>query len=158
MRQLQRKEPRKLPRKHARAGTRRHRLFAPGSIAREKVEDTMPETIHAFRIETPTLVKGLTDVLGARMVALIGGAKSTRSVRAWLAGDYAPDNLDQLRLAHQIVQILLERDQPDVVRAWFSGINEMLDDENPALLLAQQGDEPSVARRLMRAARAFAMD
>lgn len=114
-----------------------------------------PNTTHPYRLETSDLARRLTDLLGARMVALIGGARDTRSVRAWIAGDAIPRSEMRLRLALQVAQIILVRDKPDVVRAWFAGINHHLEDQNPALLIADNGDDPSIAKSVIHAARAF---
>ena len=49
----------------------------------------------------------------------------------------------------QVVQLLLQVDSAETVRAWFSGMNPDLDDRPPATVLA---DEPG---RVLQAARAF---
>jgi hypothetical protein len=114
-----------------------------------------PITMQSLRLEPKELTKNLTDILGARMVAFLGGAKSTRSVRGWIRGEYPPSQLDHLHLAKQLVDVILTRDEPDVVRAWFAGVNHLLDDQSPAVLLASHGDQSDTKRALIQAARAF---
>jgi hypothetical protein len=55
----------------------------------------------------------------------------------------------RLRHAFQIVQLLLERESAETVRAWLVGMNPELEDRAPVLLLAE---EPT---RVLQAARAF---
>jgi hypothetical protein len=60
-----------------------------------------------------------------------------------------PDAERRLRHAYQIVQLLLERESAETVRAWFVGMNPDLDDQAPVLALAE---DPV---RVLQAARAF---
>lgn len=115
----------------------------------------MKQSLDCLRLDPPDLVRSLTETLGARLVALIGGAKDTRSVRSWSSGESAPRNLTRLQLAKQVIDVIATRDKADVIRAWFSGVNHYLDDENPALLIAHDGDNPVTAKRIIQAARAF---
>lgn len=113
----------------------------------------LKDPIRAQRLPIRDVVKELADVLGIHMVAVIGGETSTRAVRAWRDGDYAPRADDELRLALQVVDVLATREAKDVIRAWFGGLNHLLDDENPALLIAKEFT--SKGKSVLNAARAF---
>jgi hypothetical protein len=74
------------------------------------------------------------------MVAILGDVKSTRSVRQWVAGEVPPAQDSRLRSALQIADILLTREQPDVVRAWFAGNDPNLNDRNPIMYLIESNN------------------
>jgi len=104
------------------------------------------------------LVKGLRDLLGAKLVAYLGGVQETRAVRQWAEGTRAvQDKTDEyrLRLAYQIAALIAEKDSPAVVQAWFQGLNPQLEDRSPARLL-REGDLNEVGPLVLTAARAFA--
>jgi hypothetical protein len=113
----------------------------------------LEQTIHArtARLGVPTIVSSLQDVLGQRLVAVIAGVSDAKAVGKWARGQRSPHpEADQrLRNAYQIVQLLLERESPDTVRAWFIGMNPDLDDHAPALVL---GENPA---HVLQAARTF---
>lgn len=112
----------------------------------------------ATRLDTPVLVKELRDLLGAKLVAYLGGVRETRAVRQWAEGTRSiQDNTDErrLRLAYQIAVLIAERDAPDVIQAWFQGLNPSLEDRSPARLL-REGDLDEVGPAVLGAARAFA--
>jgi len=104
------------------------------------------------------LVKGLRDLLGAKLVAYLGGVRETRAVRQWAEGTRAvQDKTDEyrLRLAYQVAVLIVEKDSPAVVQAWFHGLNPQLEDRSPARLL-REGDLDEVGPLVLTAARAFA--
>jgi hypothetical protein len=72
-------------------------------------------------------------------------------VRAWERGQRRPsaEVEARLRAAWRATQLLLEREAPDTIRAWFVGMDPFLDDEAPALMLRQDPE------RVVRAARSF---
>lgn len=112
----------------------------------------------ATRLDTPVLVKELRDLLGAKLVAYLGGVRETRAVRQWADGDRGiQDRSDErrLRLAYQVAVLIGERDTPEVVQAWFQGLNPALEDRSPARLL-REGDLDEVGPAVLSAARAFA--
>ena len=97
----------------------------------------------------------LVDILGVSLVAAIGHVKNTRTVRHWMGGEKQPEKIDCLRLALQVALFMQAAgESKDVVNAWMRGMNLRLDDEAPAIVIA---DQPlDVARRdVMAAARAF---
>jgi hypothetical protein len=101
------------------------------------------------------LVQELVSHLGAPLTALVGGVKDTRSVRQWMASDGSPRDaaLVRLRSALQIVDVLKLRFEDDVVKAWFTGMNPLLEDRSPILILADE-DEASFTA-VLQAARRF---
>ncbi len=112
----------------------------------------------AVRLDTPVLVKGLRDLLGAKLVAYLGGVQETRAVRQWAEGTRAvQDKTDEyrLRLAYQVAALIAEKDSPAVVQAWFQGLNPQLEDRSPARLL-REGDLEEVGPLVLTAARSFA--
>jgi hypothetical protein len=111
----------------------------------------------AVRLSTPVLVKELRDLLGAKLVAYLGGVRETRAVRQWAEGTRRiQDPLDErrLRLAFQVASLIAERDSREVVQAWFLGLNPQLEDRSPARLL-REGDPDEVGTAVLTAAKAF---
>lgn len=112
----------------------------------------------AIRLDTPVLVKALRELLGAKLVAYLGGVRETRAVRQWAEGTRSvQDKTDErrLRLAYQVATLIAERDSAGVVQAWFQGLNPQLEDRSPARLL-REGDLDEVGPLVLSAARAFA--
>lgn len=112
----------------------------------------------ALTLPTAQLVGALRDLLGARLVAYLGGVKETRAVRQWAEGSRAigkPADVERLRLAYRVSRIIVERDSKEVAQAWFQGLNPGLDDVSPARLL-REGDLEADGARVIAAARQFA--
>ena len=105
----------------------------------------------ATRLEIPTLVRSLQDVLGQRMVAVIAGVSDAKAVGKWARGERTPhpETGQRLRVAFQVVQLLLQKESAETIRAWFGGMNPDLDDRAPALVLAEN------PLHVIQAARAF---
>lgn len=114
--------------------------------------------VNATRLEPSVLVKELRDLLGAKLVAYLGGVKETRAVRQWAEGTRevsGSEEMRRLRVAYQAAKLLAERDAPAVVQAWFQGLNPTLADRAPARLL-REGDLDDVGPQILAAARQFA--
>ena len=112
----------------------------------------------SVRVPVPQLVTELRDLLGAKLVAYLGGVRETRAVRQWADGERGlQDRVDEqrLRLAHQVASLIAEKDTPGVVQAWFQGLNPQLDDRSPARLL-RDGDPADAGPQVLTAARSFA--
>jgi hypothetical protein len=112
----------------------------------------------ATRLDPAVLVTELRDVLGAKLVAYLGGVKETRAVRQWAEGTRAVsggEDLHRLRVAYQAARLLAERDSNEVVQAWFQGLNPSLGDRSPARLL-HEGAVDEVGPQVLAAARQFA--
>jgi hypothetical protein len=113
---------------------------------------------NATRLDPAVLVKELRDLLGAKLVAYLGGVKETRAVRQWAEGTRAVsggEDVQRLRVAYQAARLLAERDTSEVVQAWFQGLNPALGDRSPARLL-RDGDVDEVGPQVLAAARQFA--
>lgn len=111
----------------------------------------------SVRADVPDLVTELREILGAQLVAYLGSVRETRAVRQWADGEREPSaaTTQRLRVAYQVAGLLVERDNPRVVQAWFQGMNPQLDDASPARLL-RGGDLESTGPQVLAAARAFA--
>jgi len=105
----------------------------------------------ATRLEVPPLVRSLQDVLGQRLVAVIAGVNDAKAVGKWARGERSPHPEAERRLrdAFHVAQLLLQNESAETVRAWFLGMNPDLDDQAPALALAEHPNE------VLQAARAF---
>ncbi len=103
------------------------------------------------------VVDALRQLLGARLVAYLGGVQETRAVRQWAAGERAPSAavMQRLRTAFHVAGVLREKDSPEVVQAWFQGMNPQLADVAPARVL-REGDLAEDGPRVLAAARAWA--
>ena len=109
---------------------------------------------HAMEIPISQVVTELIDLLGAPVVALIGGVAETRAVQQWTTGR-KPQRPNALRFALQIATMIAASTDREMARAWFEGSNPHLDDAIPALLLRNQ-PLAHLQQRMMMAARAFA--
>jgi hypothetical protein len=104
------------------------------------------------------LVTALRSLLGAKLVAYIGGVKETRAVRQWAEGSRKianPSDVERLRVAYRAARMVNLKDNTQVVQAWFQGLNPFLDDVSPARLL-RDGDVDTDGPRVIAAARQYA--
>ena len=112
----------------------------------------------AARMSQPELVAALRDLLGAKLVAYLGRVSETRAVRQWAEGTRTianPEDVERLRIAYRAARLITERDTPAVAQTWFQGLNPVLDDRAPALLL-RDGELADVGPQVLNAARQFA--
>jgi hypothetical protein len=107
----------------------------------------------AMSAPLPEAIAELIELLGAPLVAVIGGVGETRAVQQWLNGRQ-PQRAQVLRFALQVATMIASSTECEMARAWFQGSNPHLGDTTPALLLrkAALGD---VQPKIMAAARAF---
>lgn len=110
----------------------------------------------AMRATFPEVVTRLRDLLGAQLVAYLGGVKETRAVRQWIENGREPsqDVKDRLRTAYQVAMMIATVDGQTVTQSWFQGLNPQLEDRSPARLL-REGDLDDVGQEVLGAARAF---
>ncbi|MEA2386143.1 MAG: hypothetical protein QOJ22_317 [Thermoleophilaceae bacterium] len=110
----------------------------------------------AVRASFPEVVGELRELLGARLVAYIGGVQNTRAVREWAENGRAPsqDERQRLRVALHVALLITEADDKDIAQAWFQGMNPQLEDRSPARLL-RDGDLDEAGPAVIAAARAF---
>lgn len=107
------------------------------------------------RLPVHRVVAELTRILGAPMVAVLGGAEDTKTVRAWSTGDEAPTHEGALRLGLRTADIILSREAPEVVKAWFAGTDTDLNGRNPLLTIRDHADDAATAKDIVAAAHAF---
>lgn len=112
--------------------------------------------VRSVRASFPEVAEQLRALLGARLVAYLGGVRETRAVHEWADGSRQPSDevRQRLRLALQVAIPLAEADSPAIAQAWFQGLNPQLDDRSPARLL-RDGDLDEVGPGVVAAARAF---
>jgi hypothetical protein len=95
----------------------------------------------------------LQDALGQKLVAFMVEVEDPKTVGRWASGKRLPQDLDverRLRDAHQIFRLLLTKESPYTVRAWFVGLNPQLGDESPATAIRE-----GRTRDVLVAAKAF---
>ena len=111
----------------------------------------------AMSMDAAGVVRALSELLGVRLVAYIGSVKEARAVRQWSARERTPAQpvIKRLRDTYQIARLLSETHSPEVVQAWFQGMNPQLDDVPPARLL-REGQLDDAGPQVLAAARAFA--
>jgi len=111
----------------------------------------------SIRRDASELTEGLRSILGAQLVAYIGGVRETRAVREWAEGLRRPSSavVERLRLAYRAARLLERRESSGVVQAWFQGLNPQLEDASPARLI-RESDPESVGAAVLAAARSFA--
>ena len=113
---------------------------------------------NAMSMSTAQLVTALRDLLGAKLVAYLGGVKETRAVRQWADGTRNianPVDVDRLRVAYRAASVISARDSREVAQAWFQGLNPLLSDRSPARML-RDDDLAEVGPQVLAAARQFA--
>ena len=95
----------------------------------------------------------LQETLGQQLTAVIAGVRRAAIVGDWVSRRARPRPAEAARLltAHRAATLLATLEKPDVVRAWFVGMNPELDDEAPALRIAADPDPDPI----LRAARTF---
>jgi hypothetical protein len=92
----------------------------------------------------------LQDALGQKFVAYIIGTDA-RTIGRWAEGGNARgENERKLQATFYIFRLLSEVESSHTVRAWFAGMNPLLDDESPATNIRE-----GRLREALGAARAF---
>ena len=111
----------------------------------------------SVRLPFPELVDELREIIGARLVAYIGGVMSTMPVSAWARGTEAPDEAERERLRHafHVAALLRERYDAITVQSWFKGRNPSLNDDAPAHIL-REGNQLEGARDVIAFAKSYA--
>src|SRR5579872_3758795 len=108
---------------------------------------------HAMSVPIAQVVRELIELLGAPVVAVIGGVSETRAVQQWLNGRQ-PQRPHVLRFALQVAVMIASPAEQEMARAWFQGSNPHLEDASPALLLRNR-PLAEVQGKIIAAARAF---
>ncbi|MFN0071433.1 MAG: XRE family transcriptional regulator [Chloroflexota bacterium] len=97
------------------------------------------ERAHIQVHRLPIATIELQETLGQRLTAVIAGASDAKAVGKWAQEERAPhtDAERRHRDVYPVMQVLLDREGPDTVRVWFTGMNPLLDNEAPGLMLAR---------------------
>lgn len=118
---------------------------------------TIADQAYRAAMTTPLseIARLLQELLSRRLTAVIVGVKDGKTIARWAAGETADirggDREQRLRTAYQIAFMLLQSsDSPQVVKAWFIGLNPQLGDVAPAEALREGRLQEALA-----AARAF---
>lgn len=104
---------------------------------------TEPQINRAYEdsvtLSVTDVVKRLHDALGAKLVAYLAGVTDPKAVADWAGGIRPPRRgaEERLRTALHVFRLLEEADSVHVARAWFIGLNPLLDDEAPASALRE---------------------
>lgn len=97
------------------------------------------------RMQAPAVVHELTEILGARLTALIGDVSDTRHVRAWENDEQSPQRLDALKAALQAARVINDVEGRDSARGWFAGCNVHFEFRSPAEVLLENTAESRTA-------------
>lgn len=89
----------------------------------------------------------LQEILGQKLIAHVADVSDPSAVAMWTP---QAEHDKRLRCAYETVQLLVTRESPDTVRAWFLGLNPQLGDQSPAQSI-RAGD----FRDVLMAAKAF---
>ena len=111
---------------------------------------------HATRASFEDVTTELRELLGAKLVAYLGGVTETRAVHQWAEGERLPsDEIQQrLRFALRVALPIAYADSPKIAQACFRGLNPQRADRSPARLL-RDGDLDEVGPAIVAAERAF---
>lgn len=112
----------------------------------------------AASMSPPELVVALRDILGAQLLAYLGKVKETSAVRHWAEGSRSvgtSEDVERLRIAYCAARLIAEHDNAAVAQVWFQGLNPVLDDQAPALLL-REGELADIGPQILSAAGQFA--
>ena len=111
-------------------------------------------TAHARSIgdEIDDILRTLVQVLGKKVVAAIVN-RDLRTIQRWQSGKGSAIGADEQRILRDVFQIytiIAAVDGDHTVRAWFLGMNPVLDDRSPVEVIVD-----GRARAAVAAARAF---
>jgi hypothetical protein len=112
---------------------------------------------YATRAPFNFVAKELIDILGAKLVAYIGGVREARAVQQYAEDIRSPRHPaiePRLRLALRVAMLISKHDSKEIAQAWFMGLNPQLNDRSPARLL-REGHVDDVGPEIISAARAF---
>ncbi|MGA7671330.1 MAG: XRE family transcriptional regulator [Nitrolancea sp.] len=89
----------------------------------------------ATEVDVTQLANTLQELLTRQLTTHIAGVKDGKTVTRWASGEITEirnfEVEQRLRTAFEIAQILLSSEVPSTVRAWFIGLNPLLNDASP---------------------------
>lgn len=118
------------------------------TVVRKRTSDPHSKSV---QLAIEDVAGALQQHMGQALLAVVVG-KNVRTVARWSAGAARPVSADEklLRDAYQVLELVLTVEESLVARAWFMGMNPLLDDMSPVEALA--GGQ---ARLVLAAARAY---
>jgi hypothetical protein len=101
------------------------------------------------------MARFLQDALGQKLVAYITNVSGPRTVARWVSNERSPNASaeERLSVAFYAFRLLSDVESSHVVRAWFAGLNPLLDEEAPATAIRE-----GRYREALAAVKAFVSD
>src|SRR5436190_23518590 len=120
-----------------------------------KVDHNPATETHRRTVESSVgdMAAFLQDALGQKLVAFMVRVDDPKTIGRWASEKHLPRDIDverRLRDTYQVFRLLLTKESPYTVRAWFVGLNPQLNDESPATAIRE-----GRSRAVFVAARAF---
>jgi hypothetical protein len=99
------------------------------------------------------IVTTLREVLGPKVMAVLTDGAGEAVLDSWQSGETEPTSgiRDRLITAWEATEMLLEVERPSIIRAWFGGLNPVLEDRPPAMVVAEDPESFMAAAREFRA-------
>lgn len=117
---------------------------------------TLDQIAHeqTVRATAAAMAAQLDNLFGRRVTTAILGVVDSTAVGLYAAGRAAPPPAVDavLRATFHAVKLLEQVESAETIRAWFEGMNPLLDDQAPASLIRTEPE------RVLRVARRFAME
>lgn len=89
----------------------------------------------AVQVPVNELASSLQDLLTRQLTTHVAGVKDGKTVTRWVNGEITDirnfEVEQRLRTAYEIAQLLLLSEEPSIVKAWFIGLNPLLNDSSP---------------------------
>ena len=119
--------------------------------AEEMLRAAHQQSIQAIPAEMAAFFQKL---LGQKWTAYISGVADPKAVGKWARGEHMPrsESLRKLRGAYHIAVLISMSDELETAKAWFIGMNPVLDYRSPAWVIATK---PDGSKQAMDAALAF---
>ena len=114
----------------------------PSRTGAHRLASTLPADAIAAELQT---------ILGPALATVALGSRDPKAIGQWARKIRRPRPAQDasLRALYQVTACLAAEEEPDVIRAWFAGMNPDLDDQSPALVMRT---DPAA---VMRAAESF---
>lgn len=106
------------------------------------------------RATLPEMLSYLEGLLGQQLTTVIAGERDARLIEAWARAQVEPSSAAgrSIRAAYETARLLMQAESAGTVRTWFMGMNPLLDDRSPALVIRT---EPGAVLHAARAPRAL---
>jgi len=93
-------------------------------------------------------------LFGQQLTAVMTGTSDPKAIGKWARGERSPRGATERRLrdGYHVAMLLTLAEDEETARAWFLGMNPILQDRPPLMVV---GEIPNGAERVMGAARAY---